>query len=103
MRVAHELKIAELKLVVDAIFAHITNDLRIDAVTVPDENDYYWSIPLDAPLDLKNPVMPEPDVGRLSDDWEFLASILKDKVNAVSLMLIHVAPLLRFIGVKVGQ
>jgi len=100
--VAHLLELADLKAVVDSIFDHLV-ELGITNISISSEEDFYWDVPLGTTLDTKNPIKPELGVGRLSDDWEFLASILKDKDNAVSLMLIHAAPLLRHIGTKVGQ
>lgn len=99
---ASEVDIRALKKVTDAILDRIVNDLKIEKVEIEDKSDYYWNVPSDRLFDIKPP-QPELDVGRLADDWEFLQSILSDKDHAVALMLIHVAPLLRRIGEKVGQ
>lgn len=97
-----ELEVRDLKKVTDAIFDHIINDLKVEKFTIQDVKDFYWEVPSDK-LFAVTEAQPELDVGRLSDDWGFLESILKDKDHAVALMMIHVAPLLRHIGEEIGQ
>jgi hypothetical protein len=96
------LNLRELKQITDAIFDHIINDLKIEQVTIADDLDFYWEVPSEKLHAVKQP-QPKLDVGRLADDWEFLEPLLKDKEQAVALMLTHVAPLLRRIGEDVGQ
>jgi hypothetical protein len=45
----------------------------------------------------------ELDIGQLFDDLEFLLKTLDNEEQAVSLMFVHLAPLLRYVGEKVGQ
>jgi hypothetical protein len=97
-----ELDIRGLKKVIDAIFDHIINDVKVEKLTVKGDRDFYWEVPSDKLYDVKE-APPQLDVGKLTDDWEFLQSISKDKDQAVALMLIHVAPLLRHIGQEIGQ
>jgi len=95
-----EIKIADLREVTNRIFEHIEKDLKLDVVRLTE--DYYWDVPSDRLYDMANRPA-ELDTGQLYDDWEFLSHILQDEDQAVSLMLIHLAPLLRYIGLKVGQ
>lgn len=97
-----ELDIRELKTVIDAIFDHIINDVKVEKLTVQGDRDFYWDVPADKLYAVKE-APPQLDVGKLADDWEFLQAILKDKSQSVALMLIHVAPLLRHIGQEIGQ
>jgi hypothetical protein len=97
-----ELDVRELKRAIDAIFDHIGRDLKIEKLKLKEDQDFYWEVPSDK-LHAVKEAPPKLDVGRLSDDWEFLESIAKDKDQAVALMLIHVAPLLRYIGERIGQ
>jgi arginine repressor len=99
---ASALDLRDLKKVTNAILDHVIDDLKIEKVTIENGEDFYWEVPSDKLHAVKEPP-PKLDVGRLADDWEFLQSILKDKDHAVALMLIHVAPLLRRIGEKIGQ
>jgi hypothetical protein len=94
-----KIKVADLREVTNRILDHIENDLKISEISV--DKDYYWDIPDDRLYSQEDPsgfVL-----SQLFDDWEFLAPILSDKEQAVSIMFIHLAPLLRYIGQKVGQ
>ena len=92
---ALEINISELRLVINRILDHIEHDLGHASVKL-DEDDY-WDVADEERYDFtKSPENFEH--GQLHDDWEFLSSILKDKDQAVALMLIHAAPLLRYVG-----
>ena len=95
-----EIKISELRLVISRILDHIEQNLGIASVKL--NQDDYWEVLDDERYDFtKTPV--NYGHGQLSDDWEFLSSILKDKDQAVALMLIHVAPILQWLGEEVGR
>lgn len=94
-----KIEIEALRLVVNAIFDHIA-DLKISHVDL--DQNFYWEVPRED-LFVTN-VKPEMEcLGSLHDDLEFLAPVIEDKDQAVSLLLVHVAPLLRFVGEKIGQ
>lgn len=95
-----EINIAELRLVVNRILDHIEHDLGQAHVKLDEDN--YWDVSNEERYDFtKTPNSFEH--GQLHDDWEFLSSILNDKDQAVTLMLIHVAPLLRRIAEQIGK
>jgi hypothetical protein len=95
-----EINISELRLVVNRILDHIEHDLGHKSVKLDQDN--YWDVSDEERYDFtKTPKNFEH--GQLYDDWEFLSSILKDKDQAVTLMLIHLAPLLRRIAEQVRQ
>lgn len=97
---AVEISISELRLVTNRIFDHIEHDLGYASVNL-DQNSY-WDVADEERYDFTK--SPEGlGHGQLHDDWEFLSSILRDKDQAVSLMLIHLAPVLRRVGEQVGQ
>jgi hypothetical protein len=100
---ANEIDLANLKKVVNSILDHVTNDLGIEMLPIKDDRDFYWEVPSDQLWTVRQQ-QPQLDIGRLSDDWEFVEG-LKDvpRNEAIALMLIHVAPLLRYVGEKVGQ
>lgn len=97
-----KLEVREIKQVIDAVFDHILDDLKIETLTINGEVDFYWEVPNDTLFDAKNDP-PELSIGRLSDDWDFLRRILDNPTEASSLMLTHAAPLLRYLGEKIGQ
>ena len=97
---AVEINLSELRLVINRILDHIEHDLG--HVSLKLTQDDYWEVADSERYDLTK----SPDayvVGQLHDDWEFLLSILNDKDQAVALMLIHAAPLLRCLGEQVGE
>jgi len=96
-----EIDVVELRRVVDSIFDHL-NDVGVTKVSIAAGDDFYWEVPDDR-LHAVRKSQPRLDVGRLTDDWEFLAAILKDKKRALGSMLMHVAPLMRYISAKAGQ
>ena len=95
-----EIDIDKLRLITDQIFDHISRDLKINKVSL--EQDYYWNVPSEFLFDMDS-APKELDIGQLYDDWEFLLKTLDDEEQAISLMFVHLAPLLRYIGEKVGQ
>lgn len=97
-----DIDLTELKRTVDAIFDHLINDAGVTTVSIHRDADFYWEVPSDD-LHLVQRPQPRLDIGRLSDDWEFLSAILKNKRQAVGLMLTHVAPLLRHLGEIEGR
>ena len=97
-----EIDVQKLKQIVDTILDRMINRLKVSSISINDGRDYYWDVPSDTLFSVRDN-QPQLDSGRLSDDWDLLQNILTDSENGVSLMLIHVAPLLRFIGEKIGQ
>lgn len=97
-----ELDIRTLKKAVDEIFDHIATDLKVERLPLKEDQDFYWEVPSDKLHTVKG-APPQLDIGRLSDDWEFIEPVARDKRQAIALMLIHVAPLLRHIGERIGQ
>lgn len=95
-----EISIEDLKNSIDVILDHITNDLGINKIEL--DQDFYWQIPEDS-LHLLDQKPENLTMGSLIDDRDFLQTVLSDKECGLSLMLLHVAPLLRYVALKVGQ
>lgn len=98
--VAESVEIRRLRACIDRVLDHIEQDLGISTVELNDA--YYWEVP-DSSLHQVDREAPRLDIGNLHDDWEFLRQVADDGDQAVSLMLIHAAPLLRYLAIKVGQ
>jgi hypothetical protein len=94
--------VLELKRVVDIIFAHLVEDLKIEEVPIDSEHDFYWEVPSDK-LFAVSESPKELDIGCLSDDWEFLKRVLSHPEEGRTVMLQHAAPLLRYIAETIGQ
>ena len=91
---------SELRVIVNRIRDHIEKDLGVTDIALT--QDDYWTIVGNERFDLTR--TPEVNgVGKLYDDWEFLQPLLKDKDQAVALMLVHVAPILHWLGEEVGR
>lgn len=94
-----DIDIEKLRSITNLVFDHIINDLKIKRVEL--RKDYYWTIETEQLYVTKNDPT-ELNVGQLYDDWEFLTKI-ENREEAVAYMLIHLAPLLRYIGEEIGQ
>jgi hypothetical protein len=94
------INLAALKSAIDAIFLHMTDVLGLHEI--PLSQDYYAEVPEEL-LYAVGQAIENPSVGSLVDDLGFLNGMSRDKDEAVSLMLLHVAPLLRYLAYKVGQ
>ena len=100
MEMATEIPICEIRMVVTRLLDHIERDLGRPIVSL--SADDYWDVADDQRYEFDK--SPEGYVvGKLSDDWEFLAAVLEDQDQAASLMLVHLAPLLRRIGEQIGH
>lgn len=66
------------------------------------DEDYYWTVASEELYEFRT-APTNLNVGSLCDDLEFLSSLEGDEKMAVSRMLIHVAPLLRYLATKIGQ
>jgi hypothetical protein len=95
-----EIDIKCLKNGIIAILDHLTEDLNIKQVRVPEEEDFYWSCPPSERYDTtKKPS--EMWTGRLTDDVDLTKAIKRGSGGDISLNLIHLAPLLLYIGEKI--
>ena len=97
---AKEINISELRSKINLIFDHIERNLEIGVVEIAEDQDYYWDSAFASASTNRDP--PAPDVGRLRDDLEFLL-MLSSAEESPSLMLMHVAPLLRYLAHRLGQ
>ena len=94
-----EIDIEKLRAITNLIFDHITHDLKVKKIEL--KQDYYWDIETEHLYDMtKKPI--ELTAGQLYDDWEFLKKI-DNREEAVALMFIHLAPLLKYVGEDIGQ
>lgn len=99
---ASKVDLIRLKEVTNLILDHMINDVGIKSVPIADAKDFYWEVPSQS-LYAVHGNQPQLDVGRLTDDWQFLLPVSATNEQAIALMLIHVAPLLRYIGEEVGK
>jgi hypothetical protein len=100
--VKSEINVKMLKQAVDSVLVHLIDDLNLETVAIDDGKDFYWDCP--APEIYNSSTKPgELDVGRLSDDVDFAKLIQRGQSGDASYNLIHLAPLLRYIGETVQK
>ncbi len=96
-----EIDLRILKAAVDAVLDHVIEDLQVERVQIDDADDYYWEYAFTVrPVEGGRAL---PEAGRLSDDMDFVKLIRRDEAGAASYNLVHIAPLLRFIGEKIKE
>lgn len=94
-----EIQIDQLQKIANKLFDHIKNDLGITKIVL--DKTFYWDMDSDQLYDIETP--PKLNMGSLHDDWEFVSSLLEKGTDPVSLSLTELAPLLRFLGEKIGR
>ena len=100
----YPLKLSDLRAVINKIFDHLEHDTNIKSIDIWD--NYYYEIGIEDSFKEIGvpPTSEEIGIGDLVDDWEFLKPLIdKDREMAVSLMFIHVAPILKAIAHRVGR
>ena len=94
-----EIEVQQLQQIAYRLLVHIIQNGGIRTVTL--EKDFYWDIPLDQLYDVET--TPELVMGSLNDDWEFVSDLQAKDSDPVSVSLTELAPLLRYLGGKIGQ
>ena len=93
------INIPELRQILNDLLLHVE---RVAGTNVPIESDFYWDLASPAVWDVSQDVKIVNEIGRLTDDLQFLRGMKEIVEHGPSLNLIHAAPLLRYIGEKVG-
>jgi len=97
-----EIDVKALKAAVNAVLDHLIEDLGIEKVAIDAAEDFYWDLSPSERYDTsKKPS--EWLAGRLSDNVDFAKMIRRGQYADVSYNLVHVAPLLEYIGEKVKR
>ena len=97
-----EIDIRVLKIAVNAVLDHVIEDLGFGKVEIEQSSDLYWHVPTSEIHDMsKTPI--GLDIGRLSDDVDFIKLIFRGQSGDAAYTLVHIAPLLRFIGEKIQR
>ncbi len=94
--------LAELRRIINDLLEHAE---QVNGPEFVLEQDYYWDLDNEAVYGFSSEAPKPEGVGSLGDDWEFLLNLRGSdiKEDGPSLMLIHAAPLLRYIGEKLGR
>jgi transcriptional regulator of aromatic amino acid metabolism len=96
-----EIDLKSIRGAVNAILDHLVEDLKINKIEIDSETDLYWNCPSLEMYDMSK--KPEVDVGKLSDDIDFVKLIERGQSGDMSYNFVHIAPLLRYIGQKIKK
>jgi hypothetical protein len=97
-----EIDVKVLKNAVNAVLDHLIEDLECTKVEIKKSSDFYWHVP-DSELHDMSKAPIGLDVGSLIDDVDFIKLIARGQYADATYNLIHIAPLLRFIGETIKQ
>ena len=97
-----EIGLRKLKEALNSVLDHMIEDLKLEIVPIEDSHDLYWDCP--APEMYNASTKPDDlEVGRLSDDVNFTRLITRGQSADVAYNLVHIAPLLRYLGEMVQK
>jgi hypothetical protein len=97
-----EIDILALKEAVNAVLDHLIHDLGLKKIKIETDHDHYWHCPAPEIHDMSKPPVGL-DIGSLSDDVDFVKLIQRGQSGDISYNLVHVAPLLRYLGENVKK
>ena len=92
-----QIDLSQLRDAISAILEHVIHDLGRPTIEIQPGKDLYWHVPVGELFEMsRKPV--GIDVGRLSDDVDFAKLVGRGQSGDVAYNLVHIAPLLRYIG-----
>ena len=94
------INLQEVRTGLNTVLDHLMNDLKLHTVEIDPGNDLYWHVPSNELNDMSKPPKGL-DVGKLSDDFDSVKLIRPGEAGDAAYNLVHIAPLLRYIGEKV--
>ena len=97
-----EIDLKALKAAVNVILDHLLEDIGLEKLPIEEADDFYWECPAHEMYDSSTKPS-DFDAGRLSDDLDFVRLIERGQSADASYNLVHVAPLLRYVGEKIKQ
>ena len=95
-----QINLQVIRSALNTVLDHLTNDLKLSSVEIDPETNLYWHVPISELYDMSK-APKGVDVGKLSDDFDFVKFIRHGEAGDVAYNLVHIAPLLRYIGEKV--
>ena len=97
-----EVDVTVLKDAVNAILDHLIEDLGLKKISIDQDSNHYWHCSQSELNDMS--AKPSGlDVGSLKDDVDFVKLIRRGQSGDVSYNLVHIAPLLRYIGESIKK
>jgi hypothetical protein len=97
-----EIDLKLIKTAVNAVLDHIIEDLQMEKIQIDDQEDFYWSCPDSELYDMSKKPQGM-DIGRLSDDADFVSLIQRGQGGDVYYNLVHIFPILRYLAEKIKR
>lgn len=96
--------IADLRTTVNILLDRISFILGDDKIAIPKESELYWEFEYPELHQVGDGSMaPVAAIGSLADDWDFIQHIIAKPETALSLQMVHVVPLLRWLAYVVRR
>jgi hypothetical protein len=95
-----KIDLLEVGQIVDAIIRHAV--AKRDSSNVTLGQNLYWHLPSPGVYQVKKDA-PEPDIGSLHDDWDFIKDIAAGEQEPLANNLVGLAQLLRYLGEVLGD
>lgn len=96
----NNIDLSKLREAVNGILDNMENSLEIKNIAM--KKNFYWEVDSDEVYRMDSRPILE-NVGSLLDDWGFVLAAGRDKSQALPLVFLHVAPLLRYIAETLSE
>jgi len=97
---SHQIDLRVIKSSINAVLDHLIEDLQQPTVEIDAKEDLYWHISAAELSEVSKPPH-NLDIGSLKDDFDFVKLIRRGQAGDIAYNLVHIAPLLRYIGERV--
>lgn len=86
-----------IRTALNAVLDHLINDLKLSTVEIDPQKNRYWHVPVTEVHEMSK-APKGVDVGKLSDDFDFVKLISRGEAGDIAYNLVHIAPLPRYVG-----
>lgn len=95
-----EIDLRDVKTAVNAALDHLIRTRGVTKVTI--DKNFYWEVQAPELYDMANS-NPDLIVGSIVDEWSFCRNLLTGTSPPVANQLQQLAPILRYLGFKLGE
>jgi len=98
----NKIQLDKLKFVISELIEAYARDSGQNEIVIPEDKKFYWNVAPDE-MAVSETQSPKLNVGNLADDWEFLERMLSSGYKPMSIMLLHVYPIISYMVKEVIQ
>ena len=95
-----KINLQDISRMVETIISHAVTKRGSSDVTL--EQNFYWHLPSPDVYNVTKDA-PEPDIGSLHDDWDFLRDIAAGEQEPLANNLVGISHLLRYVGEALAE